>query len=201
MHRMGVYAEWYRAADQVADLAKVSPNKRGEFLEALTTWCDGWDEGDEIEHRERWNALSDKDKRAIEIVRSKVIAAYNAARALTPAAEKHVDQSSPHDLVATFNILVAALTSATRKRLPVRRRRGRGRPRGRTRETLFAGYLLGLVESCGGKLPSVDHDPDSSTINKIIEILQPHFPSGALRRISAATFRRIKALTGTVGNS
>ena len=50
MRRMGVYAEWYRAADQVADLAKVSPNKRGEFLETLTSWCDGWDEAAHVGH-------------------------------------------------------------------------------------------------------------------------------------------------------
>jgi hypothetical protein len=49
-----------------------------------------------------------------------------------------------------------------------------------------------MIESCGGKLPSVDHDPDSSTINKILKILQPHFPKGDLRPVSASTFRRAK---------
>jgi hypothetical protein len=56
----------------------------------------------------------------------------------------------------------------------------------------IARKLIVMIESYGGKLPSVDHDPDSSTINKIIKVLQPHFPRGDLRPVSTSTFRRAK---------
>jgi hypothetical protein len=188
-----VFAEWNRAVAEVADLVRVPADRRRELWEELSSYNDAATEWDRLEVLARWRELSEGDRRALENARRKLLSAYNAARALTPAQRKCADAvGQPSDWVEKLEIMTWGLASATCVPIPSSAPSRPGRPKGRTSEGMIVRELIGMIESCGGKLPSVDHDPGSIAINKVIKILQPHFPPGDLRPISASTFRRAK---------
>jgi hypothetical protein len=196
--------KWDRDAQAIADLAKIPSGTREEFFAKLAAWRDAGTEEDTVYTINTWNALSDGDRRAIEALRKKLIAANNAASGLTPNQAMCIlfaTHRDPHEWFSELERLTVGLAGATLVRyVPPRARWAhrdgavtkRGRPKGTVRGRRLARDLLEMVESCGGRLPSADDDPNGSTINKVIRILQPHFPKGSLRPISPATFRRVQ---------
>jgi len=186
------------AIAQVADLAKIPADRRERFCTMIAGYHAACTEHNRLFLRGLWGELSESEKAAVEDLRGKVLSACNAAHALSPNAILYVTLAShPYGLLARLKELVFALNYATEAPGEYEYdanepKKGRGRPAGRGREAEGAAKLVWLVEGHRGHLPSIDHDPDGSTINKIIKILQPHFPKGDLRPISAATFRRIK---------
>jgi hypothetical protein len=160
-----VLAKWNRAVAEVADIAKVPVDRRKEFDRRLTGWHDAADEWERHEMLAFRDALSPMERGAIEKARHKMVAAYNAFLALTPAARALVAANGPGDQIEMGERLVAALSGAADRPSPGVIGAQGGRPKGRTQEGWIAHQLLEMVEGCGGELPSIDHDPDRSTIN------------------------------------
>jgi hypothetical protein len=194
-----VFGKWDRDAKVIADLAKIPSGAREEFFAKLTAWLDAGTGQDAVDIINTWNALSDGDRRALETLRKKLIAANNAARALTPPQALCIlCAGHSHEWFSELERLTVVLANATLGRYvpparyvhPGAAVTKRGRPKGSVKGRRPARDLLEVVESCGGRLPSKDDDPNGVTINKIIRILQPHFPKGTLRPISPSTFRR-----------
>ena len=124
------FAGWDRAIAKVADLARVPVDRRREFWEELSSFNDSATEWDRLELLAAWNALSTGEQRAIENARRKQVAAYNAFRALTPAARALVAANGPGDQVEMAKLLTAALQTPAVSHPAAGPRTGAGAQRG-----------------------------------------------------------------------
>ena len=179
--------EWDRAVGEVADLVRIPATRRQEFYEELERHC--W-MAEEYEDDDRHRKLLLVEG-PVKDFRRKLNAAYDAARALTPAQRERIGRLScgSMGLLPDWFERLDHLSTVLNGRIQ-RERRPPGRPAGSVRARWTARWLVKVVEDCGGRLPSSDHDPNRATINKVIKILQPYFPPKALPLISPKTLRR-----------